>query len=186
MLVHGAGGAVGTALLQLGKLINLKMYGTESKSKHEVITNEGAIPIDYQNEDFFEFIKKSTKEGVDAVFDAIGGDNFKHSFRCLKKDGTLIAYGFYNAGTGKGGNVPLDFLRVLLLNILPNGRSSTFYSIKHNKWFNPDLKTLFSLLLKGQIRPIIERRMPLKDAAKAHELIDKAKIAGKIVLMTGL
>ncbi len=88
------------------------MFGTASKPKHELLKKEGIIPIDYKTEDFVERIKAETEDGVDAVFDAIGGDHFKRSLTCLKKGGTLVAYGFYNAGTGKGGNIPVDFLKV--------------------------------------------------------------------------
>jgi NADPH2:quinone reductase len=119
ILIHGAAGAVGTAILQLGNLLDLEIYGTASKSKHELIAGLGAIPIDYRNEDFVERIKTHTNDGVDAAFDPIGGDNFKRSFKTLKSGGQLVAYGFYNASTGKGGSILFDFLRLQLMKIIP-------------------------------------------------------------------
>src|SRR6056297_765865 len=77
ILVHGAGGAVGIALLQLGKLLNLTMYGTASRSKHDLVKKNGGIPIDYKNEDFEKRIQEQNEGGVDAVFDPIGGKNFQ-------------------------------------------------------------------------------------------------------------
>ena len=73
ILVHGAAGGVGTALLQLGKLAELEMYGTASKYNHELVSALGATPIDYRTEDFCERIRSLTGDGVDAVFDPIGG-----------------------------------------------------------------------------------------------------------------
>lgn len=184
ILVHGAGGAVGTAMLQLGRLLDLEMYGTASKSKHELVASLGATPIDYQSEDFHSL----PGDGVDAAFDPIGGDNFKRSFNALKPGGVLVAYGFYNTTMGKGGNIPLDFVRLQLWNILPNGRSTTFYSIgawrkKQPDWFAADLTALFDLLAQGKIKPVIAQRMGLEEAARAHELVEQAAVQGKIVLI---
>ena len=185
VLIHGAGGAVGTALLELGKLLDLKMYGTATQSKHDLITNLGGIPIDYQSEDFLERVGEGS---MDAAFDAIDMDNFKRSFKSLKKGGTFVAYGFYNNSMGKGGSVPLDYMRVKLWDMLPNGRSSTFYSIgtlhkEHLDWYREDLAALFELLAESKIKPAIERRMKLTEAVEAHELVEQAAVKGRIVLL---
>jgi NADPH:quinone reductase-like Zn-dependent oxidoreductase len=187
ILIHGAGGAVGTAMLQLGRLLDLEMYGTASKSKHELLNRLGATPIDYKSEDFVERIRSLTGNGVDAAFDPIGGDNFKRSFSVLRRGGKLVAYGFYNTTQGKGGSIPLDFLRLQLWNFWPNGRSTAFYLIsgmrkKQAKWFSEDLTKLFELLAQNKIKPIIEARMPLAEARRAHELIERAEVQGKLVL----
>ena len=89
---------------------------------------------------------------------------------------------------GKGGNVPVDYMKVALWNILPNGRRTSFYSIgdlrkKHPDWFKEDLGALFGLLQEGKLKPAIERRMKLEDAKEAHELIEKAAVKGRVVLM---
>ncbi|VAW32121.1 Quinone oxidoreductase [hydrothermal vent metagenome] len=185
VLIHGAGGAVGTALLELGKLLDLKMFGTASKSKHDLVASLGGIPIDYRSEDFVERVGVG---GVDVAFDAIGGDNFKRSFKTLKKGGMLVAYGFYDNAMGKGGSVPIEFMKVALWNLLPNGRSSKFYSIgglrkKQPDWFREDLAALFDLLAQRKIKPSIERRMKLDEAVEAHKLIEQAAVKGRIVLM---
>ena len=73
ILVQGAAGGVGTALLDLGKLAGLEMYGTASKYNHELVSGLGATPIDYRTEDFVERIRDLTGDGVDVVFDPIGG-----------------------------------------------------------------------------------------------------------------
>jgi len=190
ILVHGAGGAVGTALLQLGKLLDLEIYGTASRSKHKLVAGLGATPIDYRSEDFLERVRGLTGDGVHAAFDPIGGDNFKRSFKSLKRGGTLVAYGFYDNAMGKGGSVPLEFMQVKLWNILPNGHSTAFYSIgslreKQPDWFHADLTELFNLLAQDKIKPVIAERMGLAEAARAHELVERAAVQGKIVLMVG-
>lgn len=185
ILIHGAGGAVGIALLQLGKLLNLKMYGTASKAKHEMVIKHGGIPIDYKSEDFVQRVLQLSG-GVDAVFDPIGGDYFKKSFSCLNPRGILVAYGFYNSVMGKGGNMPLEFFKLILWNILPNKKKSNFYIItrlrnKHPEWFQKDLTNLFQLLALGKIKPEIEDTLPIEKAIEVHHKIEEAKVKGKIV-----
>jgi NADPH:quinone reductase-like Zn-dependent oxidoreductase len=101
---------------------------------------------------------------VDAAFDAIRGDNFKRSFKSLKKGGTMVAYGFNNNAMGKSGSVPINYMSVALWNILPNDRKALFYSIgdlrkKNPEWSKEDLSTLFDLLAEGKIKPSIDKRM---------------------------
>jgi NADPH:quinone reductase-like Zn-dependent oxidoreductase len=186
ILIHGASGAVGTALLQLGKLQGLTMYGTASASKHDLVKKHGGIPIDYRNEDFVKRIHNLTINGVDAAFDAIGWKNFKKSFKALKPGGILVAYGFYNAVMGKGGNIPLEYMKVQLLDILPNRKKTAFYTIggirkKHPEWFKKDLHKLFMLLQNGDIKPEILGHYPLEKAKEVHQKIENGDINGKII-----
>jgi len=102
---------------------------TASKSEHELVVGLGATPIDYRSEDFSERIRELTADGVDAAFDPIGGENSKRSFKSLKRGGTLAAYGFSDNAMGKGGSVPLEFMLIRLWDIVPNGRTTTFYII---------------------------------------------------------
>ncbi|MBK8488821.1 MAG: zinc-binding dehydrogenase [Bacteroidetes bacterium] len=187
VLIHAAAGAVGTALIQLGKLMNLKMYGTASKSKHDFIERMGAIPIDYKNQDFAKVINKKEPNGIDAVFDPMGGDYFPRSLGVLKKKGTLVGFGFQNSASGNGGNMILDFLKIQLWNLLPTKPSANFYLItsmrkKHPKRFQEDLSTLFKLLSDKKIKPEIGKIMTLDQAVEAHKLVENAEIEGKIIL----
>ncbi len=180
VLIQGAGGAVGMAILQLGRLMDLEMYGTASKSKHDMIEAAGAIPIDYKTTDFADYIKNHTEGGLDAVFDPIGGDNFRKSFSILRKGGKLIAYGFYNAVMGHGGSIPMDFMKLQLWNVLPNGKSATFYSIgalrrKHPDWFREDLTALFKMLAEKKIKPHVAGHYPLEKYRKYIGLSKKPK-----------
>ncbi len=187
ILVHGAGGAVGQAMLELGKLSGLEMYGTASASKHNLVSKHGATPIDYQEKDFAEQLKAKGISDFDAVFDPIGGTNFKNSFGLLRKGGKLVAYGFYKAVMGHGGSIPADFMKLQLWNLLPNGRKAGFYSIgalrkKYPEWFREDLSTLFDILKDKKIKPLIGDIMPLSKAVEAHTIIEKKQNKGKIIL----
>jgi len=174
-------------MIQLGKLINLDSYGTASQAKHELVTRLGATPINYKTEDFVERIHELTSDGVDAVFDPIGGDTLKRSFSILRNKGILVSYGFYNAVMGKGGNILWDLFRLKLWNFLPNYRSTRFYSIaglreKQPSWFAEDLTTLFDLLQQEKIKPMIAQRIALSEVKHAQEWIAEAKVQGKVVV----
>ena len=187
ILVHGAGGAVGSALLELARLENLMIYGTASAEKHESLRQFGATLIDYRYENFVDKIKQVEPKGIDFAFDALGYQNFKRSLKTIKPGGMLIVYGFSNAVKKGMTSLIMDFIRFKLMSILPSSRRKTFYSItalrkQHPEWFSHDLTKLFELLSSSKIKPIIWKRMPLSEASKAHELIEKSKPIGKIIL----
>lgn len=189
ILIHGAAGGVGTALLELGKLANLEMYGTASQPKHELVSKLGGIPIDYKNEDFKQRIKTLTGDGVDVVFDGIGGSYLLSSYQTLGKKGRLISYGFSSALAGKLRTLKLgvSFLLLSLLQLLPDDRQAVFYSItrfkqQHPQQFREDLTKLLDLLATMQIKPIISDRLPLEKAARAHELLECSAVTGQLIL----
>jgi NADPH:quinone reductase len=194
ILIHGASGAAGTALLVLGQYFGLEMYGTSSRSKFPLLEKYGCTPIDYKNEDFVARIKELTAnkgDGVDAVFDAIGGDYWQRSFNCLRRGGILIGYGAQNIAKNDDSlpAVLIGFFKLMVLwNILPNGRSSAFYNIltrrkKKPQEFNEDLTVLFELLRQKRIKPIVAATYPLSAAQQVHEQIDAGTIQGKVVLL---
>ncbi len=188
ILIHGAGGAVGTAFLQLGKLMGLKMYGTASASQKAYIENLGGIFIDYKSQDFLQVIKEKEPDGIDAVFDPMGGDYFPRSLKTLKENGTLVGFGFQNSASGKGGNKYLDFIKIMIWDLLPYKPNAKFYLIgdwhkKQHEYFKQDLSALFELLKQGKINPNVFKKIPLKDAKEAHRMIENGEAKGKIVLV---
>lgn len=190
-LVHAAGGAVGTALLELGRAMGLSMFGTASAGKHDLIRQFGATPIDYQSEDFETRILAETGgRGVDVVFDTIGGKNWSRSYRCVAKGGILIAFGALQLTTGEERVPSLlwGFFKLLAgWKLIPDGRASTFYNIqsrreKEPEEFKDDVAALFSMLKAGKLTPALQAVVPLDAVASVHRDIDEAKIAGKVVL----
>jgi len=197
VLIHGAAGGVGTATLELGRLAGLKMFGTASRGKHELVTALGGIPIDYKKDDFVARVLQMTSSaGVDAAFDAVGGTNWWRSYKTLgaggkAAGGKLIGYGMSSViDQGKPSKLRggASFALLGLLSILPDGKSARWYSIttekkRHPEWFREDLAHLLELLRDKKIRPQISERLPLREAQRAHELIEHAQVTGKIVLL---
>jgi NADPH:quinone reductase-like Zn-dependent oxidoreductase len=194
MLVHGAAGGVGSAQLQLGKLVGLEMYGTASKSKHELVRELGATPIDYRNTDFVSEIQKLTGDGVDAVFDAVGGAHWRRSYQTLRAGGRLVAYGFSSTTSGGRRNLvqaAINFLRMprfdplslFRKNAAIMGYDVNVLKARRPDWYREDLGVLFNLLAEGKIKPVIGERVPMTEVARAHEMLNNAAVTGKIVLM---
>jgi len=183
ILITGASGGVGTALLQLGKLANLTMYGTASEKKQHMLVERGAFPIDYQSQNFVDVIRMMEPNGIDYVIDGVGGMNIQPGFQVLRRGGQFVEYGYSGIF-----QFLIDNLRLQFLNWLPNGKSGEFYGItatyrKDKGSITEDLLMLFSLLKEGKINPIIYQKYPILDAAKANELLESGEVIGKIVLL---
>jgi NADPH:quinone reductase-like Zn-dependent oxidoreductase len=188
LLVHGAAGGVGTAALQLGEIAQLVMFGTASKPKHELCTALGATAIDYRTEKFGDRIRQLVPEGLDCVLDPIGGAQWWTSYRCLRRGGTLICYGAQTSVSDGKLSAALGFALLGLMMILPDGRRATWYNAKtlhdqHPEWFRADLTSLFGLLAARSIEPVIAAKFPLRDAPRANEILEKAQVTGKLVLL---
>ena len=95
VLVHGAAGRVGTAVLELGAVAGLRLYGTCAARDRAAVERLGAVAIDYQNEDFLARVRELPGKGVDVVLDGLGGALSLRSFRALRPGGRLIVYGHY-------------------------------------------------------------------------------------------
>jgi len=185
-LIHGAAGGVGTALLQLGRLADLEMYGTASKYNHGLVSELGATPIDYHSEDFVGQIRQLTGNGVDVVFDPIGGARqVWRSYRALGRRGRLVWFGVAAAKTKGLRVIPYTLLTLGLLKLLPDGkRAPTAPDLsKDNAGYRETLARLLDLLKAGKIRPLVAERVPLAEAARAHKLLERGRYAGKVVLV---
>jgi len=93
VLIVGASGGIGTAFLQLGTLAHLTMFGLASRSKHHILVEHGATPIDYHTQDFVEVIRNAEPDGLNAVFDGMGGAYVRRGLSVLRHGGTLVVYG---------------------------------------------------------------------------------------------
>jgi NADPH2:quinone reductase len=194
VLVHSAAGGVGTALLELGRLIDLQMYGTASPGKHPAVRDLGAVPIDYKSQDFVQVCREFVPDGLDVVFDGIGGTHLARSARTLRRRGQLIAYGLGSTASNGRQSVPaivtssLAWPWAFRFNLVPGYKRVKLYSIQMLKrrqpdWFRQDLEQLLSLLANGQIRPVLTGRFPLDQAAQAQETLAAGSTVGKLVLI---
>jgi NADPH2:quinone reductase len=200
VLIHGASGGVGTALLQLGHLAVLEMYGTCSSRGASAVSQLGAVPIDYQQLDFVEEIRRLTGAGVDVVFDSLGGTHIWHSRKALRPGGKVIAYGLTGSlrgGRSAGRDGRRHRFRAIAMFgtyiaagwLSPGRKRVALYSIQWLKrrkpaMFREDLTALFDLLKQQKIKPLIARRFSLGEARRAHELLGEGGVTGKIVLVT--
>src|SRR5512135_863133 len=175
VLIHGAAGGVGSALLQLGRLAGLEMYGTCSSRGASAVSDLGGIPIDYQHQDFVKEIHRLTNEGVDVVFDPIGGTHLWHSRKALRPGGRVVGYGLRSSLRGEGlasgrpgrrqrfGGAAIFGLYIAGGWLLPGRKRVVPYSIQTLKRLRPavfreDLIALFDLLQQKKIKPLIAQR----------------------------
>ena len=200
VLFHGASGGVGTALLQLGHLVGLEMYGTCSARGASAVSDLGAVPIDYRHQDYVKEIHRLTGEGVDAVFDPIGGPHLWHSRKALRPGGRVVGYGNTTSLRGEGlasgrpgrrnrlHGIPIYALYIAGSWLLPGRKRLVPYSIQTLKrlkpaFFRQDLIALFDLLQQKKIKPLIAHRFPLVEAKQAQELLGRGGVIGKIALV---
>jgi len=198
ILVIGASGTVGTALLDLARHLGLKAIGTCSAANLHVVERFGATAIDYHASDFVASVRRLTAgrpggPGVDIALDAIGGRHFSRSFACLAPGGLLVGYGSQTMAVGRESLVAagLGLARLRLwsaLSIFLGGRRAVFYGITarratHPEEFKGDMAALFKLLREGAIHPIVIDRLPLAAASEVHARIDRGGLGGKMVLL---
>ncbi len=201
-LIHGAAGGVGSALLQLGRLAGLEMYGTCSSRGLSAVSDLGGIPIDYQHIDFVKEVRRLTSGGADVVFDGIGGTHIWRSRKALRPGGTVVAYGLTSSlrggrlASGRPGRrhrvrgIAIFGLYITASWLLPGRKRVVPYSIQWLKRLKPalfrqDLMILFDLLKEQKIRPLVAQRVPLAEARRAQELLGAGTVTGKIVLLPG-
>jgi len=185
VLVHGAAGAVGQALLALGRLAGVELWGAARGQHVQLIRELGATPIDYEREDFTRVVPS----GFDVVFDGIGEDGYRRSFSCVGRGGLLCAYG-YSAGVQaqrQMASMLMWIARLYLWRWMPGGRRAGFYSINlmralHPAWFREDLEQLFGLLARGAIRPRVAERITFDEVSEAHRRLEAGGLEGKLVL----
>ncbi len=188
-LVQGAAGAVGQALLVLGKAAGLELWGT-ARGEHAALVRElGGMPIDYRREDFGRVVAG----GFDVVFDGIGEDGYRRSFAALKRGGLLCAYGYTAGAQARRGMLTMLMwaARLFLWGWMPGGKRTSGYSInvmraRHPDWFREDLARLFALLASGAIRPRIAARISFDEVAEAHRRLETGGLDGKLVLCPDL
>ncbi|MFJ8777648.1 medium chain dehydrogenase/reductase family protein [Streptomyces sp. NPDC102476] len=200
VLVTGAAGGVGSILVQLARHAGAQVIGTASPRHHEALRALGVEPIDYRDPDLAARVRALAPDGVDAVFDHLGGASVTLSYRLLNRTGTLVSYSIA-AALDDTRPILLDFLPLLaklaFWNHLPTRRHASFYDIwagagkpdsaKREAFrarTRTDLTHVLNLLRDGVLTPQIAARFPLAEAAAALELAESSArtTPGKIIL----
>ncbi|GAA2143884.1 medium chain dehydrogenase/reductase family protein [Nocardioides koreensis] len=202
VLMHGAAGRVGTAVLELGALAGLRMFGTASAGDLAAVERLGAVAIDYRNEDFVSRVRQLTDGGVDVVLDGIGGLVSLRSFRALRRGnpvtgdpgGRLVMMGNY-ATLAQGHKSWRGWLEwypatavTAAWGLLSPRRRALGYRVQklridHQDWFEQDFAQLLEYLRRGEIHPVVAERLPLAEVRHAHELLEQTAATGKLVLV---
>ena len=193
VLVQGAAGAVGQALLVLGRMAGLEQWGTARGEQAPIVRELGGTPIDYQNEDFTRVLPG----GFDVVFDGVGEDGFRRSFTALRNGGLLCAFGYtahLDEERGLGGMLAWiagSYVSLQLRGLFHGGKRARIYSInmmraRHPSWFHEDLEKLFALLASGQIHPRVAERISFDEVVDAHRRVEAGGLDGKLVLVPDL
>ena len=186
LLVLGAAGAVGQALVVLGRLAGCDLWGAARARHAGVVRALGATHVDSDQADF----AKVLAEGFDVVFDGIGEQGFSRAWHAVGPRGHLSAFGI-SAGVQHNVSIALVglwFAKLWWWNTFSGGRSTSFYSItslrrKHPDWFVADLGELLGMAKRGEIRPRVADRIALDAVADAHTRIERGGLEGKIVLL---
>jgi NADPH:quinone reductase len=179
VLIHAVAGGVGTAAVQIGKLLGLEMYGTSSSDEKLARVKELGLQhgINYKQRDYEEAIQDLTHaEGVDAVFEMLGGEHTAKSVRCLRDLGRVIVY-----GSATGQKSALDTRLLYAKGASVHGLWLTYLSAKQDL-MNLAWKQLSAWMSQGQLHPVIGHVLPMERAADAYRLLSDGKNFGKVVL----
>jgi NADPH:quinone reductase-like Zn-dependent oxidoreductase len=189
VLVLSAAGGVGTALLQLGRIAEVRCLASASKEKHALLRELGGVPID-RKAPLLPQLQALAPEGVDAVFDPLGGSGFAERYQALKRGGRLLSYGFLAVPEGGGlWSLMTSLARPFFYNLLPGKHAEFWGDLVSRVKREPDvyrraLETLFGQIVSGQLTPVIGARLRFDDIAQAHELLERGQTTGKVLLVT--
>jgi len=179
VLIHAVAGGVGTAAVQIGKLLGVEMFGTSSSEEKLARVKELGLQhgINYRQHDYEEAIKDLTHgEGVDAVFEMLGGEHTAKSVRCLRDLGRVIVY-----GSATGQKSELDTRLLYAKGASVHGLWLTCLSAKQ-ELMNQAWKQLSRWTSEGHLHPVIGHVLPMERAAEAYRLLSEGKNFGKVIL----
>jgi NADPH:quinone reductase len=179
VLIHAVAGGVGTAAVQIGKLLGVDMYGTSSSDEKLARVKALGLQygINYKQHDYEEVVKNLTHgEGVDAVFEMLGGEHTAKSLRCLRDFGRVIQY-----GTATGKQPKLDLRAMYAKSASVQGLWLTYLSQKP-EIMEPAWQQVSAWIAQGKLTPQIGHVFPLERAVEAYKLLEDGKNYGKVVL----
>ncbi len=189
LLIQGAAGGLGSALLQLSNLAGFELFGTGSEKSTDFIADNGAIPINYKTENFVRRIRDLTDDGVDVVIDVVGGPGqLWRSSRCLRRGGRLVMLGMSSIYQSGAAIIPFSLLTAGAVALWPNGVSVPMspsmlsYPAKNLGWYRDTLTDLLEKAATGQLRPAIAAEVPMSEASRAHAMLEAGGLVGKVVL----
>jgi NADPH2:quinone reductase len=179
VMIHAVAGGVGTAAVQIGHILGVEMYGTSSSEEKLARVKELGLQhgINYKQHDYEDAIKGLTGgEGVDAVFEMLGGEHTAKSLRCLRDFGRVIQY-----GTATGKPPQLDLRAMYAKSGSVQGLWLTYLSQKR-EIMEPAWQQLSEWIGQRKLAPVIGKVLPLDRAVEGYKLLQEGKNYGKVVL----
>jgi len=179
VLIHAVAGGVGTAAVEIGKLLGVEMYGTSSSDEKLSRVRELGLEygINYKQQDYQEAVRQLTRgQGVDVVFEMLGGEHLNKSIRCLRDFGRVITYG---SATGEKAQLDPRLLYekaasvhgLWLTQLSRNARVMSAAWTQLSEWAN-----------RGALSPVIGHKFPLPEVREAYRLLLEGKNFGKVIL----
>jgi NADPH2:quinone reductase len=181
LLVHGAGGGVGLATVDTGKLLGARVIAVAStEEKRAVARKLGADhTIDPSQGGFRDRVKELTDgRGADVVFDPVGGDVFDESMRCVAPFGRILVVGFVG---GRAALAKTNHLLIKDAEVI--GYTAGALSRHDPAWARRNTEILIDWLAAGRLSPYVSHRVPLAEAARALEIVKNRQVIGKVVLV---
>ncbi|WPB59153.1 NAD(P)H-quinone oxidoreductase [Xylophilus sp. GOD-11R] len=182
VLIHAAAGGVGSAAVQLAHAVGAQVFATASASKHDEVRALGAdVLVDHKAQDFADVVRAEAGErGVDVVIDFIGAPYLERNVRALAEGGRLVQVGLMGGSTGAA--LPLDRVLFRHLQIMGTVMKSRTPEVKQamTRRFADAWLAHFG---DGRLKPVLDRRYPLAEAAEAHRRMEAGLNVGKIVLV---
>ena len=179
VLIHAVAGGVGTAAVEIGKVLGVEMYGTSSSDEKLNRVQELGLqhPINYKHQDYEEAIRDLTRgEGVDVVFEMLGGEHVAKSVRCLRDFGRVIVY-----GAASGQRAELDPAILCANGASVHGLWLTYLS-RNRELMNDAWKQLSLWISDGHLRPVIGDVLAMERAPEAYKRLLERRNLGKVVL----
>ena len=179
LLVHGGGSGIGTFAIQLGKALGARVVTTARKVKHDALRELGADEVvDYSAEDFVTRVKRLG--GADVILDIMGGgDQLARNIDALASNGRIAII-----GTQGGRRAEINVLRLMdkrgrisatTLRARPaHEKAEIVAGVRREVW---------PLIESGAVRPVIDRRFPMREAASAHRVVEESAHVGKVLLV---
>jgi NADPH:quinone reductase-like Zn-dependent oxidoreductase len=200
VLIHSAGGGVGTAATQVAKARGAEVFGTASASKHDAIRTNGVDhAIDYRSTDFEDEVRRITGgDGVDVVIDALGPASFRKDYRLLRQGGRLVMYGLADVQTGDTRNVPAVLRNLVRMPFATVPWWKSLSMMNENKgvfglnmlhWWDQEgdleriTEPLAAALEAGELEPVVAESFPFERAGDAHRFLQDRRNIGKVVLV---
>jgi NADPH:quinone reductase len=184
VLVHGGSSGIGTTAIQLARAFGAVVYATAgSDEKCGACERLGAAAtINYRTTDFVQAIADLTSGlGVNVILDIIGGDYLERNLKALAMDGRLIQIGLQG-----GAKTGIDLRALMQRRLTLTGSTLRPRSVAEKAAIARDLEQhVWPLLSSGTVAPVIDRMLPLENAAEAHRLLESGEVVGKIVLTVG-